>query len=74
MSKLPVISGRDCVAALARAGFHPVRQKGSHMVLRRNDPYAQVVVPDHKVLDRGTLRSIIRQAGMDVDSFNRLLE
>jgi predicted RNA binding protein YcfA (HicA-like mRNA interferase family) len=43
------------------------------MVLRRDDPFAQVVVPDHKELDRGTLRAIIRQAGLSVDEFPRLL-
>jgi predicted RNA binding protein YcfA (HicA-like mRNA interferase family) len=43
------------------------------MVLRRDDPFAQVVVPDHRVLDRGTLRAIIRQAGLSVGEFLELL-
>ena len=43
------------------------------MVLRRNAPFCQVVVPEHKELDRGTLRAIIRQAGLDVDEFVELL-
>ena len=42
---------------------------GSHIVLRRDDPFAQLVVPDRKQLDRGTLRAIIRQADMSVDEF-----
>lgn len=74
MSKLPVISGRECVAALARVGFQVKRQQGSHIVLRRDEPFAQLVVPDHKVLDRGTLRAIIRQADLGVESFCRLLD
>ncbi len=41
--------------------------------MRRDDPFAQIVVPDHKELDRGTLRAIIRQAGLSVDDFIRLL-
>lgn len=49
------------------------RQEGSHIVLRRSDPFAQLVVPDHKELDRGTLRAIIRQAGISVEEFTRLL-
>jgi predicted RNA binding protein YcfA (HicA-like mRNA interferase family) len=69
MSKLPVISGRKCVRVLERAGFYLKRQTGSHLVLRRDEPFAQVVVPDHKVLDRGTLRAIIRQAGLSVEEF-----
>ena len=69
MSKLPVISGRKCVKALEKKGFCFKRQVGSHIVLRRDDPFAQLVVPDHKELDKGTLRAIIRQAGMSVDEF-----
>ncbi len=73
MSGLPRISGRECVKALAQAGFYLKRQEGSHMVLRRDDPFAQVVVPDHKELDRGTLRAIIRQTGLSVDEFIKFL-
>ena len=73
MSKLPQISGRDCVKALQQADFHMRRQRGSHIIMRRDDPYAQVVVPDHKQLDRGTLRGIIRQAEMSVGEFVALL-
>jgi len=69
MSKLPRISGRDCVKELEKADFHPKRREGSYMILRRDDPFAQVVVPDHRELDRGTLRAIIRQAGLSVSEF-----
>jgi predicted RNA binding protein YcfA (HicA-like mRNA interferase family) len=74
MSKLAVVSGRECVRALERAGFVFKRQDGSHIVLRRDSPFAQVVVPDHRELDRGTLRGILRQAGISVEEFARLLE
>lgn len=73
MNKLPRVSGRECVKALGKAGFYFKRQEGSHMILRRDDPFAQVVVPDHKELDRGTLRAIIRQAGLSVDEFIYLM-
>jgi len=43
------------------------------MVLRREEPFAQVVVPDHKELDRGTLRAILRSAGVEVKEFIVLL-
>jgi len=62
-----------CVRALAKAGFYEKRQHGSHIILRRDDPFAQLVVPDHKELDRGTLRAIIRQANLTVNEFNDLL-
>jgi len=73
MSRLPVISGQECVRALECSGFYIKRQKGSHLILRRDDPFTQVVVPDHKVLDRGTLRAIIRQADLSVEEFTSLL-
>ena len=59
MSSLPPISGQVCVKALTKIGFRLRRQHGSHMILRRDDPFAQLVVPDHKEIDRGTLRAII---------------
>ena len=73
MSGLPRTSGRDCVKALGKVGFYLKRQHGSHLILRRDDPFAQVVVPNHRELDRGTLRAIIRQAGLSVNEFVRLL-
>jgi predicted RNA binding protein YcfA (HicA-like mRNA interferase family) len=73
MSKLPVVSGRTRIDALLKAGFIVKRQAGSHVVLRRADPFAQLVVPDHKQLDRGTLWAILRQAGLGVDEFVSLL-
>jgi len=73
MSKLPVISGRQCQKALEKKGFLLKRQEGSHMIFRRQDPFAQVVVPDHDVLDRGTLRAILRQAGISVEELINLL-
>ncbi len=68
MSKLPGILGKECVKALSKNGFIVKRQHGSQMILRRDGPFAQVVVPNHKELDRGTLRAIIRQAGLSVMS------
>jgi len=73
MSGLPMVSGRVCRKALERKSFYLKRQHGSHMIMRRDDPFAQVVVPDHKELDRGTLRAIIRQAGLTVEEFVRLI-
>ena len=63
MPPLPVVSGRKCVAALSKIGFLVIRQRGSHMIIRRDEPRTTITVPDHPTLDRGTLRAIIRQAG-----------
>ncbi|MBI5960656.1 MAG: type II toxin-antitoxin system HicA family toxin [Chloroflexi bacterium] len=73
MSKLPRISGRECIRAFEKIGFRVVRQKGSHIVVRRDNPLAQTVVPDHKELAPGTLRRIIRDAGLSVEEFLALL-
>ncbi len=73
MNKLPRISGRVRVAALGKAGFQIKRQHGSHIILRRDLPFVQVVVPDHKELDTGTLRGILRQPGLSPDEFNDLI-
>lgn len=73
MTKLPRISGRDCVSILPKLGSRVRRQHGSHIILRRDMPFAQVVVPDHSELDTGTLRSILRQAGITPEELLRLL-
>ena len=57
---------------LAKVGFYLKRQRGSHLILRRDAPFAQVVVPAHKELDTGTLRGIIRQAQLGVNEFMEL--
>ncbi|MGO9011976.1 MAG: type II toxin-antitoxin system HicA family toxin [Bryobacteraceae bacterium] len=52
--------------ALLRVGFVVSRQRGSHIILRLGDPYARVVVPDHKRIRPGTLRQILHEAGITV--------
>jgi predicted RNA binding protein YcfA (HicA-like mRNA interferase family) len=73
MSRLPRISGRECIRALEKVGSGFIRQKSSHIVIRRDNPFVQIVVPDHKELAPGTLRRIIRDAGLTVEEFLALL-
>jgi len=73
VSKLPVVSGAECLKALSRVGFEVYRQRGSHIVLVRKSPPAQTTIPNHRELDRGTLRAIIRQTGLTVEEFVALL-
>ena len=73
MGKLPKISGKECINALKKIGYDIKRQTGSHIILRRDTPYSQVVVPNHKELDRGTLRAIIRAADISVEEFLKLI-
>ena len=67
------LSGQQLRRALERVGFVYQRQKGSHMILRRDDPHARVVVPDHKTLRLGTLRQILNEAGISVEQLRKLL-
>jgi predicted RNA binding protein YcfA (HicA-like mRNA interferase family) len=73
MSRLPQVSGSDVVGALRKIGFSVRRQHGSHIILRRDSPFAQTVVPNHRQIDRGTLRAILRQTELSVDEFTKLL-
>lgn len=69
---LPVVSDAQAVAALTKTGFEQVSQRGSHVKLRRADGRV-VIVPLHRELAIGTLRSIIRQSGLPVEEFVTLL-
>jgi len=72
--KLPVVSGADAARALDRIGYEVDHQTGSHVILRHRDPpHRRLSVPNHKELAKGTLRALIREAGLTVDEFARLL-
>ena len=73
MSKLPVIPGRKLVRALGQVGFEVDRQRGSHIILFRPDPPTLLSVPDHRELDRGTLRAILRRADVSPAELAELL-
>ena len=71
-NKLPVLSGGEVIKALSKIGFKIEHQKGSHVVMARGDK--GVVIPLHRELDRGTLKSIIRQSGLTREEFLSLLK
>ena len=74
MTRLPVVSGRDIVRAMEKIGYELDRQRGSHMVLRQAlPPFRRLTIPDHKEVAKGTLRAILRQAGLSVEQFIALL-
>ncbi len=74
MSKLPVVSGREAVRAFQKLGYMVDHQTGSHIILRHCDPpHRRLTVPDHRELAKGTLRNLIRQAGLTVERFQSLL-
>ena len=72
--KLPVVSGIEVVKALAKAGYELDHQTGSHKILRRKEPpYLRITVPNRKEIAKGTLRAIIRESGLTVEEFVKLL-
>jgi len=74
VTRLPVVSGRDAARALGKIGYELDHQTGSHMILRRaTPPHRRLTVPDHRELAKGTLRAIIREAGLTVEEFAALL-
>lgn len=73
MPQLPVISGRQAVTAFQKAGFEVRRRGGSHMVMTKPGFPATLSVPDHRELKPGTLRALVRKAGLTIDQFQQLL-
>ena len=71
-SVLPVLSGRDVVKILSKAGWVESRQRGSHIILTKTGHIASLSVPDHREVARGTLRSLLRSAGLSVEEFAAL--
>lgn len=72
MARLPVLSGADVVKVFEKAGWTVDRQRGSHVILVKDGHIATLSVPDHKELAKGTLRSLIRAAGMTAEDFELL--
>jgi len=72
MSKLPVCSGADAVKIFRKLGYEVDHQTGSHIILRHSS-MRRLTVPNHRELAKGTLRSLIREAGITKEEFSELL-
>lgn len=72
MPKLPVLSGEELIKALEKTGFKKVRQKGSHVSLKKGE--YKTIVPMHDKLARGTLLGILKQSGLSREDFQKLLK
>jgi len=73
LGKLGNISGKEAAKAFGKAGWMAMGQVGSHLVLCKSGQRANLSIPQHKELSLGTLRALIRAAGMSVDDFLNLL-
>jgi predicted RNA binding protein YcfA (HicA-like mRNA interferase family) len=69
MPHLPVLSGRKVVRVFEKLGWQVTRQRGSHIVMVKDGEMTTLSVPDHKEVAKGTLRSLIRSAGVTIDEF-----
>jgi predicted RNA binding protein YcfA (HicA-like mRNA interferase family) len=69
MPQLPVMSGREVVRAFEKHGWEVARQRGSHIIMVKAGQNVTLSIPDHKGVARGTLRSLIRSAGLTVQEF-----
>ncbi len=69
MPVMPVLSGRQVVQVFLSLGWQPARQRGSHIILIKPGNIATLSVPDHKEVAKGTLRSLVRAAGLTVEVF-----
>jgi len=74
MAELPLVSGKEALAAFQRAGWRYVRRKGSHMIMVKSGMPVNLSIPDHKELDRHTLRKLIRLSHLSVEEFVELLK
>jgi predicted RNA binding protein YcfA (HicA-like mRNA interferase family) len=75
LSKLPVVSGHELCRILGKIGYSIDHQTGSHIILRNeNPPYRRLTVPNHKEIAKGTLRAIVRQAGLTIEELRDLIE
>jgi predicted RNA binding protein YcfA (HicA-like mRNA interferase family) len=63
MVKLPIISGTEAVKAFNKSGWSVARQTGSHIIMVKSDSRVTLSVPNHKELDRGTLRKLVKHVG-----------
>ena len=71
MSPRPnLVSGRKLVKIFKKLGYEKVTQKGSHIKMRNHTTGSVVIIPDHKELDRWTLKTILNQAEISDDDFN----
>ena len=74
MGQLPVISGQEAVGAFGRAGWIVLRRsKKNHFILKKEGSKNHLSIPDHSTLDRGLLRSLIRDAELTIETFIALL-
>jgi len=74
MAKIPVISVMEAVRAFERDGWRVVRRaRTRHIIMKKEGMMTTLSIPEHRVLDRGLLRSLVRDAYISIEKLNELL-
>ena len=66
---IPILKGRDVIRVFESLGWQVVRQNGSHIIMIKEGEIATLSIPDHREVARGTLRNLIRLAGLTIAEF-----
>ena len=69
MPSLPILSSKEVVAVFEKFGWQFIRQSGSHMILVKDGEIATLSIPNHREVAKGTLRTLIRTAGLTINEF-----
>ncbi|MFH0754425.1 MAG: type II toxin-antitoxin system HicA family toxin [Candidatus Omnitrophota bacterium] len=71
--KPPLISGNEAIKAFKHAGYNVISQKGSHVKLYNPITEITIIIPNHKEIDRWTLKSILKDSGISIEEFMNLI-
>ena len=72
--KPPLLSSREIVQAFEKIGYYRVSQRGSHIKIKNDSTQITLIIPDHREVDRWTLKGILRDAEISVEEFLKLLK
>jgi predicted RNA binding protein YcfA (HicA-like mRNA interferase family) len=71
--KPPLLSGRKLVKVFKNMGYEKIAQRGSHIKMRNSETESVIIIPDHKEVDRWTLKTILKQAEISEEKFREYL-
>ncbi len=73
--KLPIVSGKEAVKAFQKLGYAPIRQTGSHIRMKHQSDSSKIpiTIPNHKVLGKGLLRKLLRDADITAEEFIKVI-
>ncbi|MCU0426360.1 MAG: type II toxin-antitoxin system HicA family toxin [Candidatus Kapabacteria bacterium] len=70
---LPTVSGKEFIRLLLKRGWREIRQRGSHIIVQKDGEHRALSIPNHREISAGTLRSLLKQAGISLEEFRNWL-